>query len=496
MRKTLSVFAVTAMAAAVWFPVGGAAASNRPAESYVVVMTSGDPGLVAASHTRRYGGEVRHVYRHALRGYAAMMSATAASNVSRDPRVDYVVPDGLALPHELTRQQNPTWGLDRIDQRLLPLDSSYSYEGDGAGVNVYVIDSGIRADHQEFDGRVTGGHTWVDDGYGTGDCNGHGTHVAGTIGGSVWGVAKAVTLVPLRVFGCSGGAQWSTVIAAVDWVTKNATAPGVVNMSLGGGGYQPLDDAVRSSIAKGHTYAVSAGNDNADACRYSPARVAEALTVGATDASDNRASFSNRGSCLDLFAPGVSITSAWSTGTTATHTISGTSMSAPHVAGVAALYLQANEAATATAVHDAVVSNGTPGVVGRSGPRSPNLLVHSLFGTTSVDDPEDTDDPEDPGDPVEPPEEPIDQPSEGLRLVAEGQKVRGLQQVRLTWSGGTTGAVEVQRDGVVLQIEDAGNEGEFLDELNARGAGSYTYTACEVYSDGAVPECDEQTVTF
>ncbi|MPZ97621.1 MAG: S8 family serine peptidase, partial [Propionibacteriales bacterium] len=273
-----------------------------------------------------------------------------------------------------------TWGIDRIDQRNLPLSNSYTYNQTGAGVTAFIIDTGIRATHNDLSGRVGSGFTAINDGNGTNDCHGHGTHVAGTVGSETYGVAKDVALRPVRVLGCDGSGTTAGVIDGVDWVTANKAASSVANMSLGGGVSTALDNAVGASINAGVTYAVAAGNDfGANACNGSPARVSAAITVGSTTSSDARSSFSNIGSCLDLFAPGSNITSTWNTSNTATNTISGTSMATPHVAGVAALYLQANPGAPAATVRDAIVNGATNGVVGNPGSGSPNKLLYSLL---------------------------------------------------------------------------------------------------------------------
>jgi len=335
------------------------------------------PGLAQAL-ARQHGGRLLHVYEDALRGFALNMSATAAAALARNPRVRYIEQDSEMVI--VATQTNATWGLDRIDQRDRPLNGTYTYSTTAADVDVYIIDTGIRATHVELGGRISTGFTAVNDGNGTNDCNGHGTHVSGTVGGTTYGVAKSVMLHPVRVLGCNGSGTTSGVIAGVNWVTSNRILPAVANMSLGGGASTALDDAVRNSVASGVVYAIAAGNSNANACNSSPARVSEALTVGSSTSSDARSSFSNFGTCVDLFAPGSSITSAWSTSDIATNTISGTSMASPHVAGAAALYLAANPSASPGAVHSAVVSNASVNKLTGIGTGSPNRLLYSVFG--------------------------------------------------------------------------------------------------------------------
>jgi len=275
-------------------------------------------------------------------------------------------------------QSPANWGLDRIDQRALPLSNSYTYNYTGAGVTAYIIDTGILFGHTEFGGRAVSGWDFVNNDADASDCNGHGTHVAGTVGGSTYGVAKGVSLVAVRVLDCAGSGTTAGVIAGINWVTnQHTTGKAVANMSLGGAASTTLDTAVKASIADGVVYAVAAGNNNRDACKFSPARVPEAITVGATTNTDTRASYSNYGACLDLFAPGSSITSAWYTSTTALNTISGTSMATPHAAGVAALYLQGHTA-TPAQVRDALVAASTLGVVINEGLNSPDRLLFSL----------------------------------------------------------------------------------------------------------------------
>jgi subtilisin family serine protease len=348
------------------------------ADRFIVTLRDGvDASTVAAEH----GVAPDYVYTHVLNGFAGSMSAAAQAGLMRDARVLRLEPDGIATTS--ATQSNATWGIDRIDQRSLPLSGTYTYSNTGSGVNAYIIDTGILLSHNDFGGRAVSGYTSITDGNGTNDCNGHGTHVAGTVGGTTWGVAKAVKLVAVRVLNCSGSGTWSGVIAGMDWVTAKHVKPAVANMSLGGGANSSVDDAVRRMVAAGVATAVAAGNGNQggreqDACKYSPARVAEAMTVGATTKTDSKTSWSNFGSCVNLFAPGAGITSAWiGSSSTETKTISGTSMAAPHVAGVAALHLQSNPGHSATQTHNAVYSLTTKGVVTSSKTANNNLLFTS-----------------------------------------------------------------------------------------------------------------------
>ena len=358
--------------------------ANRIENNYIVVLDDsvvgerGEysiAGYMADDMARSYRGKVKHVYKHALNGFSVEMSEADAEAMSQDYRVAFVEEDGIMTAD--ATQTNPPWGLDRIDQRNLPLNATYNYNWTGSGVRVYVIDTGIRTTHNQFGGRASN----VFDAFGGNgsDCNGHGTHVAGTVGGSTYGVAKSSMPRGVRVLDCNGSGSTSGVIAGVDWVRQNFIAPAVANMSLGGGASTALDNAVNSLSNAGVAIAVAAGNSNANACNSSPARAANAITTGSTTTTDARSSFSNFGTCVDLFAPGSGILSAWFTSNTATATLSGTSMASPHVAGVAALYKQANPSASATTVRNAIVNNATTNVVTNAGTGSPNRLLYSLF---------------------------------------------------------------------------------------------------------------------
>ena len=367
------------------FNVGGSSeAEYIPGQNIVVFRDDvRDVDGLARRLAAQHGSTPRHTYTHAIKGFAAPLSAQAAAALARNPNVAYVEQDQVMRTVDATTQNGATWGLDRIDQTALPLSTTYGYTSTGAGVIAYIIDTGIHFAHPDFDGRAASGFDAVDGGTAD-DCNGHGTHVAGTVGSETWGVAKDVSLVAVRVLSCSGSGSTSGVIAGVDWVTGDHD-PGesaVANMSLGGGASTALDNAVKNSIADGVSYAIAAGNGNMggvaqDACKYSPARVPEAITIGATDATDRKASWSNYGNCVDWFAPGVSIKSTWHNtayGSDMTRTISGTSMATPQVSGVSALFLQTNAGASPAAVRTALFDATTKGIVTSSKTANNHLL--------------------------------------------------------------------------------------------------------------------------
>ncbi|MGW0331978.1 S8 family peptidase [Streptomyces sp. NPDC003011] len=348
-------------------------------DSYIVTLKK-DAGFKASSSEgksliREYGGTVRKTFGAALNGYTATLSATEAKRLAADPSVA-VVEQNQRVQLTDTTQSSAPWGLDRIDQTSLPLSGTYTYpDTGGSGVTAYVIDTGVRITHSQISGRASYGYDAIDGDTVASDGNGHGTHVATTIAGSTYGVAKKAKIVAVRVLDNAGSGTTAGVIAGINWVTNNHSGPSVANMSLGGGASTTLDTAVANSIASGVTYAVAAGNSSANASSYSPARVASAITVGATTSTDARASYSNYGSVLDIFAPGSSITAGWYTSDTATNTISGTSMATPHVAGAAAVYLAGHTSSTPAQVATALVNGSTTGKVTSPGTGSPNRLL-------------------------------------------------------------------------------------------------------------------------
>jgi serine protease len=334
---------------------------------------------MAQQVARQHGVQVRQSYNRVLRGFVVDANDKQLANLLMDDRIEFVEEDGYVTT--AATQTGATWGLDRTDQRDLPLNSTYVYDTTASNVHAYIVDTGVLLNHTQFSGRMGNGYDAVTSGGNANDCNGHGTHVAGTVGGTTHGIAKGVIIHPVRVLGCTGSGTNAGVIAGMDWVANNHIKPAVANMSLGGGASTATDNAVTGMVNAGVTVAVAAGNDNANACNYSPARAASAITVGSTTNTDARSSFSNYGTCLDIFAPGSNITSAWHTGSSATNTISGTSMASPHVAGVAALYLAVNPTATPAQVTSAIINAATPNKVTGAQTGSPNRLLYSFFGS-------------------------------------------------------------------------------------------------------------------
>ncbi len=370
-------------------PVGkieNAGAAGAIANSYIVTLEAdaakaGSPEGKALA--KEYGADIERTYTKALNGYEIQATEAEAERFAADPAVASVV-QNRTFKISATQPNPPSWGLDRIDQKTLPLNQSYTYpDKAGEGVTVYVIDTGVRITHGDFGGRASYGYDAIDNDNTAQDGHGHGTHVAGTVAGNSYGVAKKAKVVGVRVLNNQGSGTTAQVVAGIDWVTRNAVKPAVANMSLGGGADSALDTAVRNSIAAGITYSLAAGNESTDASTRSPARVAEAITVGATTSSDAKASYSNYGSVLDIFAPGSSITSSWNTSDSATNTISGTSMAAPHVAGAAAIYQSQNPSATPAQVRDALVAASSTGVVTSPGTGSPNRLLNVGAGGTT-----------------------------------------------------------------------------------------------------------------
>ncbi len=541
------------------------AQSQAIADQFIVVLEDDAPPGLERQLGSAQGG-VLYTYETALRGFAFKGSQQAADALARNPFVAYVEQDRVAVLHA-TQNNPPAWGIDRIDQRDLPLDASYTYDNDGSGVNIYILDTGIRRTHNNFGNRanhVPNGNDgdFVNDGHGSAaDCHGHGTHVAGTAAGSSYGVAKGATIWSGRVVNCQGSGNVSMAIAGVDWITANGQQPASVNMSLGYGNVQSLRTAVQNSVAAGYNYAVSAGNGNfagipQDACGGSPAGAPSANTVGATASNDKEASFSNLGTCVDILAPGVSIVSAWYTSNTAAVSLSGTSMSSPHVAGAIALYLNANPSSTPAQVSSALTSNASQGTINlhrrsrKNG--TPNLLLYTAFiggggqqnqtptasftfscseltcdfngsgssdsdgsivsyswdfgdgengfvaepshiygsastysVTLTVTDNDDATDDETQSVTV------TSGGSGGITLAANGYKIKGRQNVDLTWSGASGTNVEVLRDGNPLTTTS--NDGAYTDAIGARGGGSYTYQICET---GGSPCSSTVTVNF
>ncbi|WP_323959486.1 S8 family serine peptidase [Arthrobacter sp. JZ12] len=386
MRSSLRAFAAAAITAVAVSSVGPVAATAAPAgdeqqSRYIVRYAPGTDVAAAATSLRKSGKSVGKTFSTAVRAAVVTTTPAQAASLAASPNVVAVEKD---MPVRISATQtNAPWGLDRSDQRALPLSTTYTPPSAGSGVNVYVVDTGVLASHTDFGGRVAVGFSTIADGRGSSDCNGHGTHVAGTVAGAKYGIAKSATVVPVRVMACDGGGFTSDVIAGLDWVAAHHAAgtPAVVNLSLGGGANSTVDAALQNVINDGVTAVVAAGNETADACGSSPARLAAALTVAASDSSDRQAPFSNFGSCVDLYAPGVGIASAYHTSTTAVASLSGTSMASPHVAGAAALLLSQNRSLTPAQVASSINGSATPGVISAASAGTANRLLFTGTAT-------------------------------------------------------------------------------------------------------------------
>jgi subtilisin family serine protease len=382
MRRTHRSFVAIALVAAALSLTTARPAEAATSSRYIVTLSG--TGSVATTIQSLLssvgGGTVVQTYEHALHGAVVAVTPAVASLLAALPAVTGIEHDGV-VSLTTTQSPAPSWGLDRIDQQNRPLSGTYDYASTGAGVKAYMIDTGISGANPDFTGRLLAGTNTVDATSSLSDCNGHGTHTAGTVGGTKYGVAKGVTLVAVKVFGCGNSTPTTAIISGVEWVINNHPAgqPAVANMSLGGSGSAAMDTAVRNMIADGVSTSVAAGNNNANPCTSdSPARVAEAITVGATDNNDARASFSDYGPCLDINAPGVSIVSDYMGGATATATLSGTSMATPHVVGASARYLQGHPTATPANVRDALVAAASVGKI--SGIATSCTFLQSLMG--------------------------------------------------------------------------------------------------------------------
>ncbi|RZQ59705.1 S8 family peptidase [Amycolatopsis suaedae] len=375
---TATVAALTAMPAQAEGEIRAADSATAVAGSYIVVLKDGPAAASVQAQAdglaARYGTQVTSTYGTALRGFATHATEEQAKRLAADGSVAFVT-QNQRLHVTDTQPDPPSWGLDRVDQKDLPLDKKYNYATKADNVTAYIIDTGVQADHPTFGGRVGPGKDFIDNDEDPADGHGHGTHVAGTVGGNEFGLAKGVKLVGVRVLDDNGSGTTEQVVGGIDWVAQNAKGPSVANMSLGGGADDALDQAVKGAVGKGITFAVAAGNDSRDAKDFSPARVAEALTVASSDDQDAQSTFSNFGEIVDIYAPGTDITSSWNDGKS--KTISGTSMATPHVAGAAALYLAANAEATPAQVAEALTGAATPDKITNPGAGTPNKLLYT-----------------------------------------------------------------------------------------------------------------------
>ena len=353
------------------------AAQDESEGTYIVVLRSSNDFDVAEAEVVKSGGRTEKRFTHAINALSVRVKHSEVARLRNNPKVLFVELDQPVYALD-TQNPSPSWGLDRLDQRTLPLDSVFTAADKGVGVDAYIVDTGILSTHTDFAGRMSTGYSAISDVNGTNDCNGHGTHVAGTTAGTTYGIAKSATLIPVRVLDCTGSGTFSGVIAGLDWIVGHHVAgkPAVANMSLGGGASSSVDLAVQNVISDGVVMAVAAGNDGLNACNYSPARAANAITVGSTTSTDARSSFSNIGTCVDIFAPGSGITSAWIGSTTATNTISGTSMATPHVAGVAAVLFGRYPTSTPAQIATMLRNSATPNIVASAGTGSPNYLLY------------------------------------------------------------------------------------------------------------------------